>query len=163
MKILSRLTGVFVGCSLLFSTFPVWANLPGGGTGTGAAVTLVNNGNGTATMANGIVSIVITTGNANLQQIYYTYNNSGTPVTNQMLAGGYAGGKLYWENAGFGSGSFTYSVVANTGDYCEVDLSSPSRHGCAFLHAARFAGVLCDADLESPGGRCRHGLGRGAG
>jgi rhamnogalacturonan endolyase len=141
MKILSRLTGVFVGCSLLFSTFPVWANLPGGGTGTGAAVTLVNNGNGTATMANGIVSIVITTGNANLQQIYYTYNNSGTPVTNQMLAGGYAGGKLYWENAGFGSGSFTYSVVANTGDYCEVDLSSPSStNGVMDVHFSMLRG-----------------------
>jgi len=104
----------------------VLANLPGGGTGTGPAVTLLNNGNGTVTMANGIVSIVITTGNATIQKIYYIYNNSGNLVTNQLLAGGYDGGEFYWENAGFGSGSFTYSVVANSGNYCEVDLSSAS-------------------------------------
>lgn len=102
------------------------ANLPGGGTGTGPDVTLVNNGDGTVTMANGILAIVITTGNATIQKIYYTYNNSGATVTNQVLAGGYDGGEFYWENAGFGSGAFTYSVVANNGNYCEVDLSSAS-------------------------------------
>jgi len=121
---------------------PAVANLPGGGTGTGPAVTLVNNGNGTVTMANGIVSLVITAADANIGQINYTYNNRGTTVTTQVLNGGYDGGKLYWENAGFGSGTFTYSVVANTGNYCEVDLLSASAtNGVMDVHFSMLRGA----------------------
>ena len=111
---------------LFSTTVAALANLPGGGTGAGPAVTLVNNGNGTVTLANGIVSLVITTGNANIDQIYYTYNNSGVTVTNQLLNGGYDGGQFYWENGGFGTGSFSYSVAASSANYCEVDLLSAS-------------------------------------
>ena len=111
---------LLVGLIVLLAQ-PVLANIPGGGTGTGSDVTLTDNGS-TVTMANGIVSILITKANANITQINYTYNNGGGTQTQQLLAGGYSGGKLYWENAGFGSGNFTYSVVASTGDYCEVDL-----------------------------------------
>ena len=100
----------------------VLANIPGGGTGTGANVTLVDNGDGTVTMANGIVSIVITKADATIHQINYTYNNSGTPTTTQVLSGGSSGGELYWEFGGFSTDSPAYSVVANTGDYAEVDL-----------------------------------------
>ena len=92
-------------------------------------------------MANGIISIVITKANANITQIYYTYNNSGTLVTNQMLAGGYSGGKFYWENAGFGSGNFSYSVVANNGNYCEVDLLATSTtNGTMDVHFSMLRG-----------------------
>ena len=100
----------------------MFANVPGGGTGTGPNVTLVDNGDGTVTMANGIVSIVITKADATIHQINYTYNNSGTPTTYQVLSGGNSGGMFYWEFGGFGAGSAAYSVVANTGDYAEVDL-----------------------------------------
>ena len=100
----------------------VFANVPGGGTGTGPNVTLVDNGDGTVTMANGIVSINITKADATIHQINYTYNNSGTLTTNQVLSGGNSGGQLYWEFGGFSSGAPTYSVVANTPDYAEVDL-----------------------------------------
>jgi rhamnogalacturonan endolyase len=125
----------------LLAAGPARGNPPGGGTGTGPAVTLVNNGNGTVTMANGILSLVISTGNANITQIYYTYNNSGTLVTNQMLSGGYDGGKFYWENAGFGSGTFTYSEVASTGDYCEIDLlSTSSANGVMDVHFSMLRG-----------------------
>src|SRR5881394_2497943 len=59
---------------------------------------------------------------ANIPQINYTYNNSGSPTTQQVLSGGNNGGEFYWEFGGFSSGSATYSVVANTGDYAEVGL-----------------------------------------
>jgi autotransporter-associated beta strand protein len=116
-----RLAGL-LSFVLLFACGQVFANLPGGGTGTGPDVTLVDNGNGTVTMANGIISIVITKADATIHQINYTYNNSGTPTTTQVLSGGNNGGEFYWEFGGFSSGSATYSVVANTGDYAEVDL-----------------------------------------
>jgi hypothetical protein len=119
----------------------VLGNIPGGGTGTGQAVTLVDNGNGTVTMANGIVSVLITKANANITQINYTYNNGGGTQTQQLLSGGYSGGKLYWENAGFGSGNFTYSVVANNGNYCEVDLlAASSTNGVMDVHFSMLRG-----------------------
>ena len=101
---------------------PVFANFPGGGTGTGPNVTLVDNGNSTVTMANGIVSILIDKTSANVDQVNYTYNNNGSTQTVNVLAGGNNGGQLYWEFGGFGSGAPTYSVVANGPDYAEVDL-----------------------------------------
>jgi len=119
----------------------VLGNIPGGGTGSGQAVTLVDNGNGTVTMANGIVSVLITKANANITQINYTYNNGGGTQTQQLLSGGYSGGKLYWENAGFGSGNFTYSVVANNGNYCEVDLlAASSTNGVMDVHFSMLRG-----------------------
>src|ERR1700749_1624726 len=83
---------------LLFALVAVnslFANVPGGGTGTGPNVTLADNGDGTVTMANGIVSIVITKADATIHQINYTYNNSGTPTTYQVLSGGSSGGMFY--------------------------------------------------------------------
>ncbi len=77
-------------------------------------------------MANGIVQIVCIKSGASLSQINYTYNNSGTTVTNQLLLNGKDGGEFYWETGGFGTGVFNYSVAANNGDYCEIDLFSPS-------------------------------------
>ena len=136
MKKIYSLIGLIV---LLAQT--VFANIPGGGTGTGPDVTLVDNGNGTVTMANGIVSILITEANANITQINYTYDNGGGTQTQQLLNGGYSGGKFYWENAGFGSGNFTYSVVASSGDYCEVDLLQDSAtNGTMDIHFSMLRG-----------------------
>src|ERR1700722_13153287 len=100
--------------------------MPGGDNGTGPNVTLVDNGNDSVTMNNGIVSILVTNASASIIRINYTYNNGGTTVTNQLLAGGKEGGEFFWETGGWGSGAFTYSVVANTPDYCEIDLLSTS-------------------------------------
>ena len=36
---------------------------------------------------------------ASLSQINYTYNNTGTPQTINLLSGGTNGGVLYWENS----------------------------------------------------------------
>ena len=64
-----------------------FANLPGGGTGKGADVTVKDNGDGTVTMGNGIVSIVIVKATSRLNSVTYTYDNSGTPQTREMLLG----------------------------------------------------------------------------
>jgi len=119
MKLLIRTLVLIAGC--LIAVMPALANVPGGGT-NGAAVTLVDNGDGTVTMANGIVSIHINKTSAVIDQINYTYNNSGSTTTLNVLSGGNSGGQFYWEFGGFSTGSATYSVVANTGDYAEVDL-----------------------------------------
>ena len=116
------------GCLVAF--VPVFANLPGGGTGTGPDVTLVDNGDGTVTMANGIVSILCAKSGATINQINYTYNNgAGTQIIN-LLSGGNNGGQLYWELGGFGGGTFTYTLVAdpanNGGNYAEISLLSTS-------------------------------------
>ena len=129
-----------VACCLSPAFF-AHGNIPGGGNGTGPNVTVVNNGNGTVTMANGIVSVLCTTRSATINQIYYTYNNSGATVTNQLLANGFDGGELYWETGGFGTGTFTYSVVANTGNYCEIDLlSASSTNGVMDVHFSMLRG-----------------------
>lgn len=102
-----------------------WANLPGGGTGTGPDVTLTSTAT-TATLSNGVVSILCTKAGATINQINYTFNNGSGPQTLQLLQGGKNGGQFYWENGGFGSGTFVYSVVAdpatNGGNYAEIDL-----------------------------------------
>ncbi len=107
----------------------VFANLPGGGTGTGGNVTLTTS-SGTTTLSNGIISIPITQSNANITHIYYTFNNTGSNQTLDLVAGNPNTGKLYWETGGFGTGTFTYSVVTdpatNGGNYAEVDLLSTS-------------------------------------
>jgi autotransporter-associated beta strand protein len=100
----------------------VLANLPGGGTGTGANVTLVDNGDGTVTMANGIISIHINKTSAVIDQINYTFNNTGSSQTLNVVSGNPNGGQLYWEFGGFSSGAATYSAVSNNGNYAEVDL-----------------------------------------
>jgi rhamnogalacturonan endolyase len=132
---------ILLSLSLLFAMGNVFGNLPGGGTGTGPNVTLVDNGNGTVTMANGIISIVITKSDASIHQINYTYNNSGSPTTYQVLSGGNNGGQLYWELGGFGAGAAAYSIVSNTPDYAEVALLfSSASSGSVDIHFSMLRG-----------------------
>jgi fibronectin type 3 domain-containing protein len=116
-------TGLVVLCGWLLSAIPVFANLPGGGTGTGANVTLTDNGT-TVTVANGIVSIIFTKSSAQISTINYTYNNGGGSQTINLVSGNPNGGKLYWENSNNEGLTFTYSLVvnpaANGGNYAEV-------------------------------------------
>ena len=103
-----------------------FANLPGGGT-NGAAVTLTDNGT-TVTLANGIISIVVTKADASIYTINYTFNNNGSSQTLNVLANGYSGGKFYWENSSDLGPAFNYAVVANPastgGNYAEVMLTA---------------------------------------
>src|SRR6516162_9318273 len=121
-----------------------FGNIPGGGTGTGVNVTLVDNGS-TVTIANGIVSILCTKSGATIDQINYTYNNGSGPTTTQVLAGGNNNGQLYWELGGFGGGTFTYSLVSdpasNGGNYAEISLlSSNAANGTMEVHFSMLRG-----------------------
>src|ERR1035438_6834637 len=145
---------------LLLVASSVFGNIPGGGTGTGPDVTITDNGT-TMTMGNGIVLINCIKSSATISQINYTYNNSGTTVTNQLLLNGKNGGEFYWETGGWGDPSgFTYSVVANNGNYCEIDLlsTSPTTDGVMDVHFSMLRG--------SPGfyvtGTWSHRVGDGA-
>jgi rhamnogalacturonan endolyase len=122
-------------------TIPAFANIPGGGTGTGANVTVTDNGDGTVTMANGIVSIHIVKSGASINQINYTYNNGGGTQTQQLLAGGKDGGEFYWEFGGWGGNPWVYSLVTNNGSYAEVDLYSDSAtNGLVDIHFSMLRG-----------------------
>ena len=124
-------TGLVAFCFWLSSAIPGLANIPGGGTGTGANVTLTDNGT-TVTVGNGIVSIVCIKASGIIDKINYTFNNTGTPQTLDLLAGGSGNnaGQLYWENSNNQGLAFTYSLVAdpaaNGGNYAEIALSTTS-------------------------------------
>lgn len=105
------------------------ANVPGGiVSGTSANVTLsgTSASSTTMTMSNGIVSILCSKSGGSITQINYTYNNETTTsgTTINLLAGGNNGGQLYWENSSNQGLAFTASVLANTGTYAEIVLSS---------------------------------------
>ena len=78
---------------LLLSTIPVFANIPGGGTGTGANVTLADSGS-TVTIGNGIVSLICTKSSGQITTLNYTFNNTGSSQTLNLLSGNPNGGKL---------------------------------------------------------------------
>ena len=126
----------------LFGTLTsVWANIPGGGTGTGANVTVVDNGDGTVTMANGVVSIHVVKNGASINQINYTYNNGSGSQTPNLLAGGKNGGTFYWEFGGWGGSSWAYSLVTNNGSYAEIDLKCDSAtNGLVDIHFSMLRG-----------------------
>ena len=107
---------------LLLQAIPVNANIPGGGTGAGPDVTLTNNGDGTVTMANGIVTAVI--GISGSQILRFTYN--GIQVTDGGTAGNSA---FYWkggdqigneETGSSGILSIITDPSSNGGDYAEI-------------------------------------------
>ncbi len=125
---------------LCLTTIPTAANVPGGVISTTTPVT-VTDGGSTVTLANGILSILCTKVGATINQINYTFNNGGGSQTQQVLSGGYNGGQLYWESGGFGTGSFTYSLAANTGSYAEIDLVSTSAtNGVLDIHFSMLKG-----------------------
>jgi fibronectin type 3 domain-containing protein/regulation of enolase protein 1 (concanavalin A-like superfamily) len=145
MNIMKKLsfytTGMIALCGLLLSIIPANANIPGGGTGTGPNVTVTDNGDGTVTMANGVVSIHVVKSGASINQINYTYNNGSGIVTNNLLAGGKDGGELYWEFGGFGGNTWTYNLVTNSGSYAEIDLFSDSAtNGTVDVHFSMLRG-----------------------
>lgn len=130
-----RVTWLGLFATGLCAVSSVFANIPGGGTGTGADITLISTGT-TATMSNGIVSIVMTKSSAQITTINYTFNNTGSSQTLNLLSGNPNGGKLYWEHSNNQGLVFTYSVVVdpatNGGDYAEVALYSTTQANMPF-------------------------------
>ena len=97
-----------------------FANVPGGGTGTGANVTVTDNG-GTVVLANGIVSFTINKSSGNITN--FTYNGTN------LLAGGNGGGYFYFDGSGGPTLSNTvYTLTVNPanngGNQAEVWLQS---------------------------------------
>ncbi len=97
-----------------------FANVAGGGTGTGANVTVTDNG-GTVVLANGIVSITINKSNGNITN--FTYNGTN------LLSGGNGGGYFYFDGSGgptLANTVYTLSVnpANNGGNQAEVWLQS---------------------------------------
>ncbi len=103
------------------------ANIPGGGAGTGPDVTVTDNGDGTVTMANGLVSIVIVKKTGRLNALRYTHKNGGTAQTSDVLLGR---GQYYYGGFMLGSGIYDYSLgtdpVSNGGGYADAQLLSTS-------------------------------------
>ena len=92
----------------LLTSLPSWANVAGGGTGTGANVTVKDNG-GTVVLSNGIVSITIDKSNA--ETTNFTFNGTN------LLAGGHGGGILYFDGSGGPElSSPTYALTVNPAD-----------------------------------------------
>jgi fibronectin type 3 domain-containing protein len=143
--VLKRFSAVLL---LMLSSLAGRANIAGGGTGTGANVTLTSNTTA-YTLSNGIVSIPILKSSATILAINYTYFNGTANTTTQLLSGGTDGGEFYWELGGFGSGTFTSSVVVdpsvgdanhNPGDYGEVDCITTSTNGTVDVHFSMLRG-----------------------
>src|SRR5579859_951539 len=118
------------------------ANIPGGGTGGGPNVTVTDNGDGTVTLANGLVSIIIVKTTARLNEVNYTHKNSGTAQTTQVLQGK---GQYYYGGFMLGSGMYEYSLATdpatNGGDYADVRLlSNTEHHGVMEVHFSMLRG-----------------------
>jgi len=100
----------------------IYANIPGGGTGTGANVTLTDNGT-TITLDNGIVSITVNKTNALISTFNYKSMN--------LFAGGTGGGSFYWtwNMPNFSGPNGTCSIItnpsSNSGNYAEICIHSP--------------------------------------
>ncbi len=93
-----------------------FANVPGGGTGTGANVTVTQNGSNVV-LSNGIVSFTIDTTNANITNFTYSGTN--------LLSGGSGGGHFYIDGSGgptFNNPTYTLTVnpADNGGNQAEV-------------------------------------------
>src|SRR4051812_17621671 len=109
------------------------ANVAGGGTGKGPDVTVVDHHNGTVTLANGIVSILIDAKKARLDQVTYTHHNDGHSRTSDvLLPSGKGRGQYYYGGFSLGSGAFEYALATdpatNGGAYADVKLLSDSEH-----------------------------------
>jgi rhamnogalacturonan endolyase len=140
-KLLSLLALVIVSVPQLAS-----ANVAGGGTGQGPDVTVVDHHDGTVTLANGIVSIVIDTKKARLDAITYTHKNNGSARTSDVLLPAAKGrGQYYYGGFSLGSGAFQYALATdpatNGGAYADVKLLSDSEHnGVMEVHFSMLRG-----------------------
>lgn len=110
-------------CALVSSI--CFANIPGGGDGTGANVTYQDLGS-TIVLDNGIVAITINKKDASIRNFTYQGTN--------LFAGGHGGGGNFWSwNAPAFSGpsatattaTLTVDPQSNNGDYAEVKIRSP--------------------------------------
>ena len=139
-------------CGLLLSAITVFANIPGGGTGTGANVTMMDNGDGTVTMANGIVSIhFIKSEQPSTKSITPTTTAAATRRSKCWRAARMAASFIGNLAAG-AAVRLIPSCPTTAATMRKLICSEFAPHewvgGRPFFDAARFAGILCHADLE---------------
>ena len=125
----------------------VSANQPGGIIPGSPNVTVVDDGDGTVTMSNGIATIIINKTDARLASIKYTYNNNGTSRTTETLAPSNGPGRetFYFGGYPLGNGTYVYSLATNPasngGDYGDVKLlSDSSTNGVMEAHYSMLRG-----------------------
>ena len=128
--------------ALSFSPRIASANIPGGGTGSGPNVTVTDNGDGTVTMANGLVSIVIVKTTGRLNAVSYTHHNGATAQASEVLLGR---GQYYYGGFMLGDGVYEYSLAAdpsgNGGGYADAKLlSTTDTKGVMEIHFSMLRG-----------------------
>ncbi len=82
-------------------------------------MTVTDNGDGTVTMSNGIVSMILVKNSARLNSLKYTYNNGAGTQTTETLAGS---GQYYY-------GGFFLGTVANNATYTYSLAVDPASNG----------------------------------
>ena len=122
---------------------------------SGAPVTVKDNGDGTVTMANGIVSILIEKAQNRLNSVKYTTSVGGAPRTVETIM---PKNHFRWGGFPLGGATFNYSLAVdpatNGGSYGDVMLLNTSdgqrRLRAALFHVARLVGVLHDRHDDAP-------------
>ncbi len=105
-------------------------------------MTVTDNGDGTVTMGNGLVSIAIVKKTARLNSVTYTHRNGGTLQTSEVLKGK---GEYYYGGFSLGSGVYEYSLAtdpaSNGGKYADVMLlSTTDSNGVMEVHFSMLRG-----------------------
>jgi rhamnogalacturonan endolyase len=123
---------LLLAVALTAMAVPAFGNTTGIST-NGDPVTVKDNGDGTVTMANGIVSILIEKAQNRLNSITYTTNNSGTPRTIEILK---KNEHFRWGGFPLGGSAFVYSLAVdpatNGGSYGDVMLLNTSDNNGVF-------------------------------
>lgn len=92
-----------------------------------ADVTVRDNADGTVTMSNGIVTLVVVTKSARLNSLTYTYHDGVSTKTCETLKGP---GQYYYGGFMLGDGTFRYALLtdprSNGGDLAVISLISES-------------------------------------
>ncbi|MDF9827041.1 rhamnogalacturonan endolyase [Ereboglobus sp. PH5-10] len=113
---------LFLAAASMLASGVCFANVPGGGNGTGPDVSVRDEGE-SIVLDNGIVAIRINKTDASLRSFTYEGMN--------LLEGGHGGGRFYWSwnTPAFGGprGTAALSVdpASNRGDYAEVKIHCP--------------------------------------
>ncbi len=140
-SVIVRVRLLLLGLGLGAAALPASANTSGIAP-SGTAVTVKDNGDGTVTMANGIVSVVIETAKNRLNSVQYTTSNSGTPRTVETIM---PKNHFRWGGFPLGGSTFVYSLAVdpatNGGSYGDVMLLNPSDDNGVFeLHYSMLRG-----------------------
>ncbi len=137
LMLLILLGGVITFCPKMAA-----ASAAENGAGAAPDVAVIDKGDGTVTMTNGIVSIVIVKKTSRLNSLAYTYDDAGTKKTCETLKGN---GQYYYGGFSLGNGVFEYSLAAdpasNGGNLGDVKLlSSTETKGIMEVHFSMLRG-----------------------